>query len=191
MDRLTTSKTQRRAKRPVPSSGKPKAERNRLSSVATAIRLLKAFSEEEEELGVSFHPDAESLVRSHDLDVVHFSHRQLIAGDAREHDPEEAHRPAVLFPDFGNCALVFHRFGEDFEEVVRLGRKDPAAVLNCLEAGAASVLPPDLPPAELARRLRRVHGRPPLAAGTRHTQCGCKKTAAAIATSGLRRHASR
>src|SRR5688572_8653759 len=32
--------------------------------------------------------------------------------------------------------------------VVRIGRKDPTAVLNCLEAGAASVIPPDLPPAE-------------------------------------------
>jgi IclR family KDG regulon transcriptional repressor len=32
---------------------KPRARRNRLSSVATAIRLLKAFSEEEQEIGVS------------------------------------------------------------------------------------------------------------------------------------------
>src|SRR5262245_32838112 len=32
---------------------KPRATRNRLSSVATAIRLLKAFSEDEQELGVS------------------------------------------------------------------------------------------------------------------------------------------
>lgn len=32
---------------------KPKAQRNRLSSVATAMRLLKAFSEEEDEISVS------------------------------------------------------------------------------------------------------------------------------------------
>src|SRR4051794_27622999 len=50
--------------------------------------------------------------------------------------------------------------------VIRLGRKDPAAVLNCLEAGAACVLPPDLPPADLARRLRRVLGRPAALPGT-------------------------
>src|SRR5215213_2735247 len=50
--------------------------------------------------------------------------------------------------------------------VIRLGHKDPAAVLNCLEAGAASVLPPDLPPADLARRLRRVLGRPATPSGT-------------------------
>jgi DNA-binding IclR family transcriptional regulator len=36
-----------------PSPKKAKAQRNRLSSVTTAIRLLKAFSEDEEEIGVS------------------------------------------------------------------------------------------------------------------------------------------
>jgi PAS domain S-box-containing protein len=50
--------------------------------------------------------------------------------------------------------------------VIRVGRNDPAAVLNCLEAGAASVVPPDLPPADLARRLRRVLGRPAAPPGT-------------------------
>ncbi|HKB00663.1 MAG TPA: PAS domain S-box protein, partial [Gemmataceae bacterium] len=50
--------------------------------------------------------------------------------------------------------------------VIRLGGKDPAAVLNCLEAGAASVVPPDLPPADLARRLRRVLRRPAAPSGT-------------------------
>ena len=34
-------------------ASKPKAQRNRLSSVATAMRLLKAFSEEQEEISVS------------------------------------------------------------------------------------------------------------------------------------------
>jgi IclR family transcriptional regulator, KDG regulon repressor len=56
MDRVTLiDRTPQRMKRPtpVPAGKKPKAERNRLSSVATAIRLLKAFSEEEDELGVS------------------------------------------------------------------------------------------------------------------------------------------
>jgi IclR family KDG regulon transcriptional repressor len=36
-----------------PAATKAKAQRNRLSSVTTAIRLLKAFSEDEEEIGVS------------------------------------------------------------------------------------------------------------------------------------------
>ena len=50
MDRMTaTRKTQPRVKRPPAAK---KAERTRLSSVATAIRLLKTFTEEEEELGV-------------------------------------------------------------------------------------------------------------------------------------------
>lgn len=58
MDRETLSgRSQQRVKRgaskPDTAVKKPKAERNRLSSVATAVRLLKAFSEEEDELGVS------------------------------------------------------------------------------------------------------------------------------------------
>ncbi|MBO0700109.1 MAG: PAS domain S-box protein, partial [Zavarzinella sp.] len=44
--------------------------------------------------------------------------------------------------------------------VVRLGRKDPTAILTCFEAGAASVVHPDLPPPALARRLRRILARP-------------------------------
>jgi IclR family transcriptional regulator, KDG regulon repressor len=58
MDRVTVigrnqQRMRRTSSRPALAARKPKAERNRLSSVATAIRLLKAFSEQEEELGVS------------------------------------------------------------------------------------------------------------------------------------------
>ena len=53
MERTATIGRSRQATKPKAKPSRKKASRNRLSSVATAIRLLKAFSEDEQELGVS------------------------------------------------------------------------------------------------------------------------------------------
>ena len=81
MERMTTtSKTQQRGKRPPTPR---KAERNRLSSVATAIRLLKAFSEEEEELGVSALAQKLGVAKS----TVHRLAVTLVSEGLLEQDP--------------------------------------------------------------------------------------------------------
>lgn len=63
---------------------KPKATRNRLSSVATAIRLLKAFSEDEEELGVSALALKLGVAKS----TVHRLAVTLVSEGLLEQDPE-------------------------------------------------------------------------------------------------------
>jgi IclR family transcriptional regulator, KDG regulon repressor len=86
MDRVTgTGRNQQRTKRPSLASApkKPKAERNRLSSVATAIRLLKAFSEEEEELGVSALAQKLGVAKS----TVHRLAVTLVSEGLLEQDP--------------------------------------------------------------------------------------------------------
>jgi IclR family transcriptional regulator, KDG regulon repressor len=89
MDRVTLiGRNRQRVKRtsssPVPASKKPKAERNRLSSVATAIRLLKAFSEEEEELGVSALAQRLGVAKS----TVHRLAVTLVSEGLLEQDPK-------------------------------------------------------------------------------------------------------
>jgi DNA-binding IclR family transcriptional regulator len=87
MDRVTlVGRNQQRMKRtssPPPAPKKPKAERNRLSSVATAIRLLKAFSEEEEELGVSALAQKLGVAKS----TVHRLAVTLVSEGLLEQDP--------------------------------------------------------------------------------------------------------
>ncbi len=89
MDRVTLiDRTQQRMKRPsrppTPAGKKPKAERNRLSSVATAIRLLKAFSEEEDELGVSALAHKLGVAKS----TVHRLAVTLVSEGLLEQDPK-------------------------------------------------------------------------------------------------------
>ena len=83
MDRVTgTGQNQQRTKRLASVPKKPK-ERNRLSSVATAIRLLKAFSEEEEELGVSALAHKLGVAKS----TVHRLAVTLVSEGLLEQDP--------------------------------------------------------------------------------------------------------
>src|SRR5919109_744596 len=86
MERVTpVGRNQQRAKRTNASlPKKPKAERNRLSSVATAIRLLKAFSEEEEELGVSALAQKLGVAKS----TVHRLAVTLVSEGLLEQDPK-------------------------------------------------------------------------------------------------------
>jgi DNA-binding IclR family transcriptional regulator len=79
-----TGRTQR-GKRPSLTvvAKKPTGERNRLSSVATAIRLLKAFSEHEEELGVSALAQKLGVAKS----TVHRLAVTLVSEGLLEQDP--------------------------------------------------------------------------------------------------------
>ncbi len=86
MERVTpVGRSQQRAKQANASPPKkPKAERNRLSSVATAIRLLKAFSEDEEELGVSALAQKLGVAKS----TVHRLAVTLVSEGLLEQDPK-------------------------------------------------------------------------------------------------------
>ena len=85
MERVTpVGRNQQHAKRTNASPAKkPKAERNRLSSVATAIRLLKAFSEDEDELGVSALAQKLGVAKS----TVHRLVVTLVSEGLLEQDP--------------------------------------------------------------------------------------------------------
>ncbi len=89
MDRLTSIDRNRRGMAPKSKTQsriakKPKATRNRLSSVATAIRLLKAFSEDEEELGVSALAQKLGVAKS----TVHRLAVTLVSEGLMEQDPD-------------------------------------------------------------------------------------------------------
>ncbi|WP_245884017.1 IclR family transcriptional regulator [Hartmannibacter diazotrophicus] len=87
-----------------PASGKPKAQRNRLSSVTTAIRLLKAFSEEEPEIGVSALAERLGIAKS----TVHRLAVTLVAEGLMEQNAEtERYRLGVGL--FGLGTLVRRR----------------------------------------------------------------------------------
>lgn len=88
MDRVTsTARAHQRMKRPAATpalaANKAKAARNRLSSVATAIRLLKAFSENEDELGVSALAQKLGVAKS----TVHRLAVTLVSEGLLEQDP--------------------------------------------------------------------------------------------------------
>jgi IclR family KDG regulon transcriptional repressor len=86
MERATGSgRIQQRGKRLSLATApkKPRVERNRLSSVATAIRLLKAFSEQEEELGVSALAQKLGVAKS----TVHRLAVTLVSEGLLEQDP--------------------------------------------------------------------------------------------------------
>src|SRR5262249_23080658 len=109
MERVTlVGRNQQRMKRTAstaaPKVKKPKAERNRLSSVATAIRLLKAFSEEEEELGVSALALKLGVAKS----TVHRLAVTLVSEGLLEQDPKtERYRLGIGL--FGLGTLVRRR----------------------------------------------------------------------------------
>jgi IclR family transcriptional regulator, KDG regulon repressor len=89
MDRPTSIDRNRQGmaakpKSPARIARKPKATRNRLSSVATAIRLLKAFSEDEEELGVSALAQKLGVAKS----TVHRLAVTLVSEGLLEQDPD-------------------------------------------------------------------------------------------------------
>lgn len=105
----------RPAPRMSPTSAKPapkkaKAERNRLSSVTTAIRLLKAFSEDEEEIGVSALAQKLGVAKS----TVHRLAVTLVAEGLLEQNPEnERYRLGLGL--FGLGTLVRRRMNLSFE----------------------------------------------------------------------------
>ena len=83
---------------------KAKAERNRLSSVTTAIRLLKAFSEDEEEIGVSALAQKLGVAKS----TVHRLAVTLVAEGLLEQNPDnERYRLGIGL--FGLGTLVRRR----------------------------------------------------------------------------------
>jgi IclR family KDG regulon transcriptional repressor len=87
-----------------PQQGAKKARRNRLSSVATAIRLLKVFSENEEEIGVSALAQKLGIAKStaHRLAVT------LVSEGLLEQNPEnERYRLGIAL--FGLGTLVRRR----------------------------------------------------------------------------------
>lgn len=87
MDRVSLvgrAQRRKRAGSPPAAPKKPKVERNRLSSVATAIRLLKAFSEDEEELGVSALAQKLGVAKS----TVHRLAVTLVSEGLLEQDPK-------------------------------------------------------------------------------------------------------
>lgn len=93
-----------------PAPKKAKAPRNRLSSVATAIRLLKAFSEDEEEIGVSALAQKLGVAKS----TVHRLAVTLVAEGLLEQNPEnERYRLGLGL--FGLGTLVRRRMNLSFE----------------------------------------------------------------------------
>ena len=86
------------------TSEREKAERNRLSSVTTAIRLLKAFSEDEEEIGVSALAQKLGVAKS----TVHRLAVTLVSEGLLEQNPEnERYRLGIGL--FGLGTLVRRR----------------------------------------------------------------------------------
>ena len=88
----------------LPAKTAPKAQRNRLSSVTTAIRLLKVFSEDEAELGISALAQRLGVAKS----TVHRLVVTLVSEGLLEQNPDnERYRLGIGL--FGLGALVRQR----------------------------------------------------------------------------------